>query len=136
VIARKNREMVSFAAIKDKVSKHLTTFSTTKLIVLVTAVAIIYFLVTAGLGAVRSYQLHQREDRLRNEVQELQVRHDRLQALKDYLNSDEFVEAAAREQLGLVREGETGFVAISSQPVPTPAPDDPHPELWWDILIR
>jgi len=118
------------------VSKHLSTFSTTKLIVLITAVVIIYFLVTAALGGVRSYQLHQREGRLRGEVQELQARYDRLQALKDYLNSDEYVEAAAREQLGLVHEGETGFVAISSQPAPTPPPDDPHPELWWDILIR
>ncbi len=117
-------------------SKHLSTFSTTKLIILITAVVIIYFLVTAGLGAVRSYQLHQREGRLRGEVQELQARYDRLQALKDYLNSDEYVEAAAREQLGLVREGETGFVAISSQPARTPGPDDPHPELWWDVLIR
>ena len=117
-------------------SKHLTTFSTTKLIILITAAVIVYFLVVAGLGAVRSYQLHQREGRLRSEVQQLQARDDRLQALKDYLNSDEFIEAAAREQLGLVREGETGFVTISSQPAPTPAPGDPHPELWWDILIR
>jgi cell division protein FtsB len=103
---------------------------------LITAAVVIYFLVTAGLGAVRSYQLHQREDRLRGEVRELQARYDRLQSLKEYLNSDEFIEAAAREQLGLVHEGETGFVAISSQPAPTPAPGDPHPELWWDILIR
>ena len=117
-------------------SKHLTTFSTTKLIILITAAVIVYFLVVAGLGAVRSYQLHQREGRLRSEVQQLQARYDRLQALKDYLNSDEFIEAAAREQLGLVREGETGFVTISSQPAPIPAPGDPHPELWWDILIR
>ena len=107
-----------------------------KLIVVVTALAIIYFLVTAALGAVRSYQLHQREDRLRAEIQELQLRYQRLDALKDYLNSDEFIEAAAREQLGLVREGEIGFIAISTQPSPTPAPGEPHPELWWDVLIR
>jgi len=107
-----------------------------KLIVIVTALAITYFLVTAALGAVRSYQLHQREDRLRAEIQELQLRYQRLDALKDYLNSDEFIEAAAREQLGLVREGEIGFIAISTQPSPTPAPGEPHPELWWDVLIR
>ncbi len=110
--------------------------SAAKLIVIVTTLAIVYFLVTAALGSVRSYQLHQREDRLRAEIQELQLRYQRLDALKDYLNSDEFIEAAAREQLGLVREGETGFVAISTQPSPTPAPGEPHPELWWDVLIR
>lgn len=107
-----------------------------KVIVLVTALAVMYFLVTAALGGVRSYQLHQREDRLRSEIQELQRRYQRLESLKDYLNSDEFIEAAAREQLGLVREGETGFIAIAAQPSPTPAPGEPGPELWWDVLIR
>lgn len=107
-----------------------------KLVLLVTALAVIYFLVIAALGGVRSYQLHQREERLRSEIQELQRRYHRLESLKDYLNSDEFIEAAAREQLGLVREGETGFIAISTQPSPTPAPGEPQPELWWDVLIR
>ena len=117
-------------------SKHLPGISAGRIILLITALAVVYFLVTAALGGVRSYQLHQREDRLHAEIQELQSHYERLQALKDYLNSDEYIEAAAREQLGLVREGEIGFVAISSQPSPTPAPGEPQPELWWDILIR
>jgi len=108
------------------------------MILLVTALAVAYFLVTAVLGGVRSYQLHQREGRLRTEIQELQTRYERLEALKGYLNSDEYIEASAREQLGLVREGEIeiGFIAISSQPSPTPAAGEPRPELWWDVLIR
>ena len=106
------------------------------LVVVVTALAVTYFLVTAALGGVRSFQLHDREDGLRAEILDLQARYDRLEALRDYLNSDEYIEAAAREQLGLVREGETGFIAISSQPAPTPAPGEPRPELWWDVLIR
>jgi cell division protein DivIC len=107
-----------------------------RIIVLVTALAITYFLITAALGAVRSYQLQQREDRLRSEIAELQARYERLDALKAYLNSDEFIESAAREQLGLVRPGETGFITISSQPAPTPAPGEPRAELWWDALLR
>jgi cell division protein DivIC len=110
--------------------------SSGKIILLVTSLVVAYFLVTAALGAVRSYQLHQREGSLRGEIQELQSRYERLDALRAYLNSDEYIEAAAREQLGLVREGETGIIAIASQPPPSPAPDDPHPELWWDVLIR
>lgn len=117
-------------------SKHLPGISTGRVILLVTALAVVYFLVTAALGGVRSYQLHQREDRLHAEIQELQSRYARLQALKDYLNSDEYIEAAAREQLGLVRDGEIGFVAISTRPSPTTAPGAPHPDLWWDVLIR
>jgi cell division protein FtsB len=107
-----------------------------KIIVLVTSLVVVYFLVTGALGGVRSYQLHQREGRLHSEIEELQVRYERLDALREYLNSDEYIEAAAREQLGLVRQGETGFIAIASQPSPTPAPDGSRPELWWDVLIR
>jgi cell division protein FtsB len=110
--------------------------SPVKVIVLVTSLVVAYFLVTAAIGGVRSYQLHQREGSLRGEIQELQVRYERLDALREYLNSDEYIETAAREQLGLVRPGETGFIAIPSQPSPTPGPDDPRPELWWDVLIR
>jgi cell division protein FtsB len=110
--------------------------SSGRIILLVTSLVVAYFLVTAALGAVHSYQLHQREGRLRAEIQQLNDRYERLDALRGYLNSDEYIEAAAREQLGLVREGETGIIAIAAQPSPTPSPDDPRPELWWDVLIR
>ena len=46
--------------------------SSGRIIVLVTSLVVAYFLVTAALGAVRSYQLHQREGRLHGEIQELQ----------------------------------------------------------------
>jgi cell division protein FtsB len=110
--------------------------SSGKIILLVTSLVVTYFLVTAVLGAVHSYQLHQREGSLRGEIRELQDRYERLDALRAYLNSDEYIDAAAREQLGLVREGEIGIIAIASQPTPTAAPDEPRPELWWDVLIR
>jgi cell division protein FtsB len=110
--------------------------SSGRLVLLVTSLVVTYFLITGALGVVRSYQLHQREERLRHQISELQLRYERLEALREYLNSDEYIEAAAREQLGLVREGETGFIAIGSQPSPTPAPDEQRPELWWDGLIR
>jgi cell division protein DivIC len=116
-------------------SKQLPGSPATRVVLIITALAITYFLVTAVLGAVRSYQLQQREERLQTEIAELQSRYERLDALKAYLNSDEFIESAAREQLGLVRPGETGFITISSQPAPTPAPHEP-PELWWDALLR
>jgi cell division protein DivIC len=117
-------------------SKQLPGSPVSRIVVIVAALAITYFLITAALGAVRSYQLQQREDRLRTEIAELQARYERLDALKAYLNSDEFIESAAREQLGLVRPGETGFITISSQPAPTPAPGEARPELWWDALLR
>lgn len=102
----------------------------------VAAIVAVYFLVAGAFNAVRSHNLRQQEDQLRIEIHDLQTRYQRLEALKEYLNSDEYIEAVAREQLGLVREGEIGFVAISSVPAPTPGPGRSEPELWWDVLIR
>ena len=104
----------------------------------VTALAVVYFLITGGFNAVRSHQLAQEEDRLQHEIAGLQHRYERLEALREYLNSDEYLEYVAREQLGLVREGETGIVVISTVPTPGPAPgqESAGSELWWDTLIR
>lgn len=96
----------------------------------------VYFLLTGALNALRAHQLRQQEDRLQQDIGDLKGRYDRLQALKDYLNSDEYVESVAREELGLVKKGEEGIVAISSVPAPTPAPGEGGPSLWWDVLIR
>lgn len=102
----------------------------------VTAVVVVYFLATAAFNFIRTEQLSRQEDQLRAEVETLQRRHERLEALRDYLNSDEYIETVAREQLGLVRKGETAFAAISTVPAPTPAPGEPRSELWWETLIR
>jgi cell division protein FtsB len=96
----------------------------------------LYFIAAGTLNAVRSHHLRQEEDRVKADIRDLEARYERLTALKDYLNSDEYIESVAREQLGLVRKGETGFVAISTVPSPTPAPGEEQPSLWWDVLIR
>ena len=105
----------------------------------VTALVVIYFLVAGSLNAIRSQQLRQQQARLEADIQQFQQRFQRLEALREYLNSDEYIESAARQQLGLVRQGQTGFVVISTVPSPTPAPGQGSgtaPDLWWDILIR
>lgn len=114
--------------------KRLPRIST--VILAVTALVVAYFLVGGAFNAIRSYQLRQQEDQLRTEIRTLQDRYRELTALREYLNSDEYIEAVAREQLGLVRKGETAIIAIPTQPSPSPAPGDSEPSLWWDILIR
>ncbi len=122
--------------IRDKVSKHFPKISTAKVIVIGTTVIAVYFLTTGAVNTIRTHQLREREQRLQQDIGDLQKRYDRLQALKDYLNSDEYIESVAREELGLVKKGEEGIVVISSAPAPTPAPGDAEPSLWWDVLIR
>ena len=81
---------------------------------LATAVVVAYLIFTAASSAIQAFQLGEDEDRLRDEVQGLEERYDRLSALRDYLNSDEYIEWIARRELGLVGPGETGIIVQSS----------------------
>lgn len=126
--------MVGYRKLKDKVSKRLPRIPA--VVLGVTALVVAYFVVGGAFNAVRSHQLRQQEAQIRAEIGSLQERFEELSALREYLDSDEYVEAVAREQLGLVRRGETSIVAIPNQPSPTPQPGAAEPELWWDILIR
>ncbi|HXG42105.1 MAG TPA: septum formation initiator family protein [Dehalococcoidia bacterium] len=97
------------------------------------AAAVVYILVTGGLGALRTHQLRQDEERLQAEVAQLQERQRWLEALRDYMQSDEFLEMMARQQLGLVRPGEKGIMVVSPSPTPAPTPTDGRP--WWERLL-
>jgi len=95
-------------------------------------VGAVYFLVTGAVDALRAYEVHRQEERLRAEVERLKERYRLLEALHRYMESDEFVEMMARRYLGLVREGEVGIVVISPSPTPTPqATSGP----WWEAIL-
>ena len=102
----------------------------------VTVLIVVYFLFTFAGNAIKGHQLNQQENQLNDEIASMQDQYQRLQALEQYMKSDEYIEAVAREQLGLVKPGETGIVAVPTQPSPTPAPDSANPDLWWEALIR
>ena len=80
---------------------------------LVTSVVVVYLIFTAVSSAIQSFQLGEDEDRLRDEVQGLEQRYYRLSDLRDYLNSDEYIEWVARRELGLVGPDETGIIVVS-----------------------
>jgi cell division protein FtsB len=115
---------------------HLTQFSAAKVVIGVTALIVVYFLFTFAGNAIKGHQLNEQEAQLNADIASMQDRYQRLQALEQYLKSDEYVEQVAREQLGLVKPGEIGIVAIPTQPSPTPAPDASNPDLWWEALVR
>jgi cell division protein FtsB len=88
-----------------------------------------------------NYRLVQEEDQLRRDIAELDQEHDQLVAVRDYLESDEYVEDVARRVLGLVRPGETLVIVSSSAPVaPTPtalAEPNSGAEPWWkDLFVQ
>jgi cell division protein FtsB len=115
------------------------------LVLLATAVVVVYLIFSAASNAIQSFQLGEDEDRLRDEVQGLEDRYHRLSALRDYLNSDEYIEWIARRELGLVGPGEMGII-VQSAPTPVPSEGDVEEEgsqaeqeqqqgRWWEDII-
>ncbi len=115
--------------------KRLPRFSATRLILLAAACMVVYFLASGAANLVRSHQLTQEEGSLQSQIDDLESRYERLVALEEYLESDEYIEAIAREQLGLVKPGETAFIAIPTQTSPSPE-EGAETDLWWEVLIR
>lgn len=90
-----------------------------------------YFVFTAMDGVVSTNALDDRVVALRGEIDDLRWDADQLEAIVAFLDSDEYAERVAREELGLVRVGEEAF-AIQ-------APLRPGLEIlrspWWANLL-
>ncbi|MFN8521984.1 MAG: septum formation initiator family protein [Chloroflexota bacterium] len=70
----------------------------------------------------RGYELLQQEQALRDEVQALQRENVRLQEQLRYARSDQAIEAAAREQLNLIKPGDKAIVLVGPAAIaPEPA---------------
>ena len=69
----------------------------------------------------QSYLLAEEEEALRLEIGDLRQQNLRLQAEVLEARSDRYVEAVAREQLGLVKPGDRAFVLVGPAASATPA---------------
>ena len=100
------------------------------------ALLIVGFLAfSTGRNVVRHYQLRQEERDLRAELQQLDRDADDLEAVRHYLESDEYIEDVARRTLGLVRPGETLVIVAGSETVASPTPSARIGEPWWRELF-
>lgn len=101
--------------------------------VLAVAVLLLGLFVYAGIQtAAQSYRLRQHERVVFAQVQELRQQRAELQGLLTYLRSDEYIEAFARQQFGLVKPGEV-LVQVDAPP-PPPVQRRPA-EKWWEALF-
>jgi len=82
--------------------------------------------------AAQSFRLRESERALFAEVQTLRQQHAELEGLAAYLESDEYVEAFARQQFGLVKPGET--LVLVDAPTTSGATRRPG-ERWWEALF-
>jgi cell division protein FtsB len=102
---------------------------TPKRILIVAAFFIVaYFGVLIVSNAITHMKLARDEAALRVEIATLQHRQAQLNAVREYMKSDTFIEAAARQN-GLVKPGESAVVPVGPGAGEPPAlrPDEP----WW-----
>jgi cell division protein FtsB len=94
-----------------------------------------FLALSTGRNIVRHYQLRQEERDLRAELRQLDDDADDLTAVREYLESDEYIEDVARRVIGLVRPGETLVIVAGSETVATPTPASYVGEPWWKALF-
>ncbi len=96
-------------------------------VVVVLAVAV--YLGSSGVSyLIRQYHLNQREQQSRAAIVRLETEVAQLQALRDYMRSDQFVEQQAREIEGLVRPGD---IPVTVQAPPRATGDTTQQGPWW-----
>jgi len=107
-------------------------FSPGRLLLAVIALVTLYMLVTAGSNYLHSHRLASNEERLQQEVEDLQRQQEQLTQIRDYLRTDEYVEFMARRVFGLVKPGEKLVVVEAPTPEPQDSPDN---AAWWQRLF-
>ena len=90
------------------------------------------FLYAAYQTAAQNHRLQIQERALHAEIADLRQQHAELQGVAAYIESDEYIEAFARSEFGLVFPGETAF-EVEAPAVP-PAERRPG-ERWWESLF-
>jgi cell division protein FtsB len=106
--------------------------SRSRLLFVVCLVVAGYFVYSAAIGAVHTHQLSQEEGDAGRQVQLLKEKKAYLEAVKNYVASDAYVEQQARRQLGYIRDREVPFVVVSP-----PLKEDSRPSSgdWWQRLF-
>jgi cell division protein FtsL len=112
---------------------------------------VVLFAVTFGGAYWDTYQIRREAGRLARERDDLRTQNAQLREEIRLLNTPEYIERIAREQLGLVKPGEVAVILVAPSPAPVgtdtngagsrvapepPKPGAPLPEPWWTRLWR
>ncbi len=90
-----------------------------------------YFIYSAGVSALRTHQVSRQHEEAVQEIERLKSDKAYLEAVKNYVASDQYVEQEARRRLGYVREGEVPFIVLS----PELPPESSASGTWWQRLF-
>jgi cell division protein FtsB len=110
-----------------------------RVLLLLAVVAGGYFAFAAYGEDLFSHRLSHEEQQVRDEIDRLVQQKAELEALRDYLRTNDYVEGVARRVLGWVRPGETLYVIESDAPATpevTAANGEPSDQTWWERLYK
>jgi len=116
--------------------RKLPRLSWARVALLVSAVVVGYSIFSTADGVFLSQRLNSDEQRIQQELADLELQRAQLERVREYLQTDEYIEGMARRVLGLVRKGET-LVVVNSTAPPTPTPEgqsDAEQGAWWEAL--
>jgi len=104
---------------------------------------VLYFLILTGSAAYKNQKTNKEIDKLKIEIETLELDAQNLKNLIAYYQTGSFKEKEARRKLGLVKPDEK-MIIISEQS--TPASSSPAPEsekihkanyaLWWEFFFK
>ena len=90
-----------------------------------------YFVFTAATGVIQNHRLSDQRHKEAAAIQDLTQKKAYLEAVRNYVASDAYVEQEARRQLGYTRSDEVPFVVIS----PALKEDSQPTGEWWQRLF-
>ena len=117
--------------------RKLPRLTPARIAILLATVVVGYFVFAAIGDTLLSQRLSQDQQELQQEIADLQRQQSQLEAIREFLRTDEYIEGIARRVLGLVRPGET-LVIVTSNETPVPADgemDEKQPGRWWEQLF-
>lgn len=117
-----------------------------QLAAIIVATVAISFVIDFSRKAVESYQIHLRAKGLAQMLEEAQLETQRLEALKVYMQTDSFVERAARREFKLGRPGEVRVVIVpplrfegiefeATPALPRSDAEKPYWHEWWELFF-
>ena len=99
----------------------------------VAALLLVLFVYSGLQSLAQSSRLSEQRRVLESEVATLTTQLAELQGLRDYISSEEYVEAVARTRFGLVRPGETAVIVDAPVALRRPRVAG---ERWWEALFE
>lgn len=75
----------------------------------------VYFLFALGHRGAQAFQMQNEGAQLEREITRLESRHQRLEADREASQTDADIEKVAREQLNLIKPGETAVIVVPAE---------------------